>query len=611
MLNQEPACMACGECVPAMDARMYSFTPEFLAGSYDRIVAACREQGIARIGLLASVTGKLMASLPELRALRERLEADGLGVWAEVFAVGHPAIEQTYARYGEKADEPMFYDGDEVTSGARALFLPRGWRYARNEFGKPVYNVACPDEVWLQANCKIVRGLAGVFGEIWYDDEFRMDGDMGGGLPHRSTAVCYCERCLLELSGRAGRPVCVADVLASQDLHDLWTQMKTDRLTRAWRALCRAAREARPDVSLGLMVRWGGEERDGLDIGRLLPAFGRRVNLRVGEGHFVRREYGRPHYQAMEYLAATYHAGWFPREVPLLTETTYCDPLPPAWILKKAVLGLAAGAAVIAYCPCVRGHVEYQGFVRDRLSDLRTWSDALRDKLALHRPIHILRSISAARGDKDPLRRSFDRQYFPLFNLAGLCAVVVRRGGWRDDGGTDVVAVTGRTALDVRLRDFGNRTVVVDGHALLEPCPFLDDIGVGGAAPRGGGRVSFTGAYRRDGLLRRRNNIILIPYLWRQVPPRRMPRLLTDMRRVIGAMMRSVVVGGACHVLPVHYRYPERDIILLVNLRHGVSNVELRLPPERGKLKSLDGKDIPLRLRLQADEIRCLAGCRA
>ncbi len=590
-----------------MDACLYSFIPSVLAGNYDRLVAACRAQGIARVGLLVSVTGKLTANLAELRALKARLEADGLGVWAEVFAVGHPAIERVYAQYGDRADEPMFYDGGEVASGARGSLLPRGWHYARNEFGKPVYNVACPDESWLAANRKIARDLAGVFGEIWYDDEFRMDGDMGGGAPHRSTAVCYCDRCMQELSGRAGRPVRPADVLASQELHDLWTRMKTDRLSRAWQALAGAAREARPDVVLGLMVRWGGEERDGLDIGRLLPAFGGAVNLRLGEGHFCRHEYGPPQGQVMEYLAATYHAGWFPREVPLLTETTYCDPLPPEWILKKVVLGLAAGASVVAYCPCVKEHVEYQDFIRDRLADLRAWSDALGDKAALHRPIHILRSLSAARGDKDPLRRSLDRQYFPLFNLAGLCAVVVRRGGWCDDGASEVVAVTGRTALDVRLDEFTGRQVVVDGEALLEACPFLADIGVSGAAAGAGGRVTFSGAYTGDGLLYRRENIILIPYLWREVSPGLMPELLADIRRVVGAGVASAVVEGGLEVMPVHFRKSARDIILLVNLRHEAREIELRLPPGRGRLQTLAGAALSPRLRLEADEIRLLA----
>ncbi len=591
-----------------MNAHVYSFQPAYLVRQYAKIVPACRSQGISRIGLLASVTGKLTASLAEMRSLKARLETDGFLVWAMIFSIGHPAIEQTHAQYGAAADDPMFYEGDYVWSEAQGnlAHLPRGWRYARNEFGKPVYNVACPDEAWLTTNRKIAGELAGVFEEIWYDDEFRMDGDMGGGRPYTSTAVCYCERCMQELSERAGRPVGPAEVLANQTLHDLWTEMKTDRLTRAWQELCRAAREARPEVSMGLMLRWGGEERDGLDIGRLLPSFGQTVNLRLGEGHFYRHEYDKPHYQAMEYLAATYHAGWFPREAPLLTETTYCDPIPRKWILKKAVLGLAAGASVIAYCPCVKGHVEYQGFVRNWLPALRAWSDAMRDKTALHRPIHILRSLSAAHGNKDPALRSRDRQYFPLFNLAGLCAVVVRRHGWRDDGESDVVAVTGRTALDVHLADFGKREVVVEGHALLEPCPFLEEIGVSDAMPCGGGRVKFSGAYASDGLLYRRDNITIIPYLWREVSARRMPKLLAGIRSVIGPMLQSAVVDGGLDVLPVHYRYPAHDVILLVNLRHVACEIDIRLPPERGRLQSLAGEEMPRRMRLKADEIRCL-----
>lgn len=115
---------------------LYSFRPAMLVASYDEMIEACRAQGIAKVGLLAAVSGTYTVSLEALAALAARLRGDGIDVWAEVFAVGHPSMERTHGQYGAAAETPMHYRGGRVwEDGAGELSrLPEGWSYARNEF---------------------------------------------------------------------------------------------------------------------------------------------------------------------------------------------------------------------------------------------------------------------------------------------------------------------------------------------------------------------------------------------------------------------------------------------------------------------------------------------
>ena len=81
-------------------------------------------------------------------------------------------------------------------------------------------------------------------------------------------------------------------------------------------------------------------------------------------------------------------------------------------------------------------------------------------------------------------------------------------------------------------------------------------------------------------------------------------RLLEDIRRVIGPAMKSAYVANASNVLPVHYRLPQHDAILLVNLADQAVDCRLALPPRRQRLFSLEGQALTGPLRLAGDEIR-------
>jgi hypothetical protein len=355
------------------------------------------------------------------------------------------------------------------------------------------------------------------------------------------------------------------------------------------------------------MIRWGGEERDGISVDKLLPHFGSRPHLRVGEGHFGIEEYARPVSQVLEHLAASYHVSWFPREVAALSETTYFGPMPRESLVKKAALAVAAGAGEVSYCACVAGGVRRQMFMGEERPRLAALSDLLADKAAMHEPIVILRGPASGRGDRRPVQRVRDRQPFPLFGLAGLCSTVVRQGGWRDTGREAVVAITGGMVWDFSPDDLGPRELVLDGPALLEHSPLGARLGISGARPAEDGRVDFAGGgFQADGLLLARPGVTVIPYVWQDVPERRMPDLLRDIRRVVGPKVKSVVVEGDLGVLPVHYRHKDRDVVMLVNLAHDARQVEVRLSGRRRRLTDPDGRSVEPRMLLQPDEIRLL-----
>jgi len=222
---------------------------------FDEIVKACKAQRIKHIGVLASITGKLLAEPEEFRHYRDRLSAEGITCWAEVFGVGHPAMGRYYNPDGTPPDPFLHWDGDLVARlGDDVSLLPRGWKYAVNEFGRPVYATAQLDEAWRKGNERVVRALATVFDEIWYDDEYRLDGDQNAGEPHTSTAADYSEEAMAELSAHVGRAVVREDVLADQALHDVWIDLKTNRLARMWQAVCEAARSVNPGVRMDALL---------------------------------------------------------------------------------------------------------------------------------------------------------------------------------------------------------------------------------------------------------------------------------------------------------------------------------------------------------------------
>ena len=587
----------------------YSTTTQRLCENYDEIVDACRRQQIDHIGILVSITGKLLAPPDELRRWKERLEADGIGVWAEVFGVGHPAMGAYYDAGGSPPDPALHWEGGLIADVGDEdhNLLPRGWHYAVNEFGNPIYCTACVDDACLQGNLRVLREIAPIYDEVWYDDEYRQDGDQGAGLPHTSTAACYCARCLAELSEQLGRAVSRADILADPALHDAWTDRKVRRLADVLKELADAGRELNPNFRLGLMIRWGGEERDGLDVDQLLPAFAGDVNLRAGEGHFRRDEYTLPESQAIEYLSASYHVSWFPPEAPVWSETTYFRGITHEDVLKKVALALGAGCPEIAYCPCVPRWIVHQNSLQDDLRRIERWGELFGDASAHHQPIAILRSVSAGRGDRRPTQRVRDRQAFPLLSLAGLFAVVVRQGHWRDTGDYDLVAITGRTVWDVDLDVLGAEHVVLDGSALLEESPLNAHLGIESAAQGVGGRVVFRGqGWQDDGLLQRRGKVILIPYVWQDVAQSGRDELLREIRRLLGPLMRSAVVEGDTGVIPVHVRREVEDAIMLVNTSHGARRVRVRLSGERGQIYDAAGGRVKPELALAADEIRVL-----
>ncbi len=587
----------------------YSVHTDQLAQQYDEIVEACRKQGITHVGILASITGKLLTPPEELAEWRRRLEADGIGVWAEVFGVGHPSMGAFYDAQGNPPQPDLFWEGGLVVGpGATDTdLLPRGWQYAVNEFGNPVYCTTCVNEAAIEGNKVVMRELAAVFDEIVYDDEFRLDGDQGAGTPSGSTAACYCDACLADLSERVGRIVTREDVLADQSLHDAWMDQKVEKLTAMWQAVCETGREVNPSVRMGLMIRWGGEERDGLDVDQLLPYFGEAPMLRAGEGHFTVNEYTRPENQAIEYLVTSYHVSWFPQDEPVWSETTYFEGVTQQDVLKKVALALGAGVSDIAYCPCVSDWIMHQNYLEGDQEAIARWAQEFGDASRHYSPIAILRGPAAGRGDRRPTQRVRDRQPFPLFSMAGLFSTVIRQGHWLDDGSQPLLAITGRTVWDVSAEELAGRELVLDGAALLEGAPLNDALGVRDVAQGADGRVVFTAdGLREDGQLYTKEGLTIVPYVWQDVPEDALGKLMADIRRVLGAKLGSVVVEGDVRVLPVHARHEDHDAILLVNLTHEPRRVSVRPAADRPVLKELDGSLAVEQLELAGDEIRVL-----
>ncbi|MGC8972399.1 MAG: hypothetical protein ACP5K2_09475, partial [bacterium] len=502
----------------------------------------------------------------------------------------------------------LFWDGDLIiTPGDNVELLPRGWQYAINEFGNPVYCTACPNEAWLKRNLRILNELASIFDEIWYDDDFRLDGDQGAGKPHTSTAACYCDNCLEELSKRVGNRITREDILSDQALHNAWIEAKVDKLTSIWDILSHTAHQINPKLRLGLMVRWGGEERDGIDIDKILSHSGSDILLRAGEGHFTRDEFNLPENQAIEYLVTSYHISWFPPKTKVWSETTYFTGITEEDILKKIALALASGAQELSYCPCVPEWIEEQNFLSEKLEFIKRLGDTFSNAELIYQPIAILRTKSAGYGDRFPLQRVRDRQPFPLFSLAGLCAQVIRQNHWCDTGNQKILAVTGRSVWDFNLDDLGDRHLILDGSALLENSPLNAELGLANITKTLDGRVNFSGGiFTSDGLLYSSSRITIIPYVWQDVPELLLNQLLYDIRRVIGSKALSVVVEGDLYVLPVHYRHNDYDAILLVNLTHTPRKIELYLKDTRTHLYDQGGMPIDKHLILAPDEIRII-----
>lgn len=581
----------------------YSAYPGSLTQDYEEIVKGYHRAGIQRLGILVASTGKLLCTPETMRALKEKLAADNIEAFALVYGIGHPMGKSFYTNENGLPEGEIFYDGPFImTEANNYLFaLTRGWRHQVNDNGMAIHSAACPDAACIEGNQKIIRVVAQVFDEVWYDDEARMDGDQGAGTQY-STAACYCDACLADLGKRLGRTVTRDDVLNDQAIHDAWVDQKTDKMAAWWQHICVAGREANPDLRLGLMVRWGGEERDGIDMDKLLPHFGGRVNLRAGEGHFCNSEYKLPECQVIEHLAASGHVSWFPQSVKVLTETTFS---PDVNFIKKVALGLAAGASEPAYYPGVPPSDAWRKLVATDLTPVHRWADVFADKTAAHGAIHILRSPAAGRGNCAPVKRIQDRRPFPLFGLAGLYSMVVRQGHWRDTGKEKVLAVTGRSVWDFELDELGQRTLVLDGHALLERSPLNDAIGIRNVQKADAGRVTFEAdGFKANGCLLVRDQIILVPYTWQDIPAADLESVLHHIRRVIGSELESVVVEGDTHVLPVHYRYQEHDAIMLANLTTERRCISLRLPDERVQLKDLDDQPLDSSLTLAPEEIR-------
>jgi len=117
--------------------------------------------------------------------------------------------------------------------------------------------------------------------------------------------------------------------------------------------------------------------------------------------------------------------------------------------------------------------------------------------------------------------------------------------------------------------------------------------------------VAFGGVgFRADGLLRVRDGVTVVPYVWQDVPGDVLPELLRDIRRVIGPKVSSAVVEGAVMVMPIHYRGEDRDAVMLVNLTGEDRDVTLRLAGPRLRLADLDGRPVEAEMRLEPDEVR-------
>ena len=591
-----------------MKISAYAVSVARIEAAYERVLESCRRQGIGKIAITASMTGKLMGDPSAMRRMRERLEADGIAVFGLVYGIGHPAMASYYAGKSMPPDPLPFYKGVGIEANWRAAApLPRGWRYAANEFGYPVFCCACPDDACLTGNAQIFRQLAKVFDEIWLDDDFRIDGDQGAGTPTGSTASCYCDHCVAELSARVGRMMRRDEVVKDPALHEAFIAMKVDRLTAIWNAVCRAGREVNPGLKMGLMVRWGGEERDGIDIARLLHGFKGDVRVRAGEGHFGAAEYGVPEGPVQSHLSVSHHIGWLPPEVDVLSETTYFDGIRHEDIRKKIALAIAAGVREISYCPCVEDWIGHQDFLEADATEIAQWAEAFGDRRRLVNPVVILRTPAAGRGDCQPVQRARDRLIFPWFNLAGIGAIVTRTPSPKPDGAR-VVVVTGRTALDVPDEWIEGVTVVLDGAALILHSPLRRRLGIATAEPKEGGRVAFgpPGAWTADGHLFTRPGWVVIPYVWQDVPAGARDAVLSDIRRVIGPLTGAPTLSGDVDVFLAASDTTDGQAILLVNLTQESRCVAVVLPDKGAQLSTWDGAWVSNDIALEPDSIRLL-----
>lgn len=588
-----------------MKISAYSTFLPALEQSYDAILASCRRQGIGKISITAGITGKLIAEPERLRRMRRRLESDGIQVFGMAFPIGHPAMAKYY-QGGTTPPDPLPFctGGDIVEDVDNASLMPKGWRYAENEFGNPIFCCACPDDACADGNARMVGRLASVFDEIWFDDDFRADGDQGAGKPAGSTAACYCSHCMHELSLRVGRQVQREDVLKDQALHAAFTAMKVDQITAVWNASCRAGRGVNPALKMGVMVRWGGEERDGIDIERLLPGFNGDVLFRAGEGYFGPGDYGPPEGPVQSYLSLSHHIGRLPPDAEVLSETTYFRGIRHEDIRKKVAMALAAGAREISYCPCVEGWIRTQDFLGDDLPEFNRWAEAFGNRGRLSNPVVILRTPASGTGSCDPVERARDRMVFPLFNLAGIGTVVTRVPAPRSEG-VHVVAVTGRAAIDVPQEWLDGVTCVLDGAALLFDSPLRRRLGIGTAMRGADGVVEFgpTSEWRRDGLLYTKPGYVIVPYIWQDVPVGPREAVLADIRRVVGPMTGAPVLSGDINVFLAVTEREGSQSVMLVNLTRDARTVSL-VPPD-GMIVSSGpgGKDNVGDIALAPDEI--------
>ena len=142
-----------------------------LRTEYDRLLASCRKQKITHLSLVAAITGKLYGTPQEFAYWRDRMLADGLTTWGEVIGNGHPVMGEYYTVAGKPTPD-LFWEGELVFPDKvppHTNLLPRGWQYAVNEFGNPVYCNACPNEACIAGNQWVIRQIAPVFDEIWFD----------------------------------------------------------------------------------------------------------------------------------------------------------------------------------------------------------------------------------------------------------------------------------------------------------------------------------------------------------------------------------------------------------------------------------------------------------
>ena len=141
-----------------MKISAYAASATQLEQSYDAIRESCRRQAIGKVAMTASMTGKLMGDPNAMLRMRQRLEADGIAVFGLVYGIGHPAMASYYAGTSMPPDPLPFSKVVGIEANWRAAApLPRGWRYAANEFGYPVFCCACPDDACLTGNAQIFR----------------------------------------------------------------------------------------------------------------------------------------------------------------------------------------------------------------------------------------------------------------------------------------------------------------------------------------------------------------------------------------------------------------------------------------------------------------------